>query len=433
MNATTCTDSRPAHTEVVVHAARTLVAVTSPPIADGAVAVADGRIVAVGHRRRLVEEFPGAETTAWDGMLLPGLVNAHTHLQYTAFDAVGSRHHTDYLAWSDAFVAEYERRRHDDWALAARDGVRRALATGTTCIADVVTDLEARDTLADADVAGVAYLEVLGVDLDVWEREGRARLVAALDDASTTTASRVGISPHTPYTVDEPALLAVAQLARARGLRLHVHLGEVDSEEQLYRTGTGPLAERMRRIVPPTWRLYADAGSGLGIAGYARRCGLLGPDSHIAHGVHLGADDRAILRDLGTSVALCPRSNAVVGVDAPPVAALLADGVDIAVGTDSLASSPSLDLMEDLAELHRLARRQGYRGDDLADRLLRAATIDGARALGLADLVGALEPGLRADMAVFAIEPGDDPVEAIVTAGGGRCVAAITAGVVRGD
>lgn len=442
--------------QVTVHRASVVLPVDGPGIADGAVAVRGDRIVVVGGFDDVMDVHPDGEVVAWDGVMTPGLVNAHTHLQYTGFAELGHTIHASFLTWSDAFIGHYDRWRqgalrlhgaatgepstvhvagHEivvgDWHAAARAGAELGLASGTTAFADVVTDFEVRDVLAELGLAGVAYLELLGLDEPRWQA-AEAELRAAIEAARRSPAFEIGVSPHTPYSVDEPVLRASAALARELRLRLHVHLAEVDGEQEFYRTATGPLAERLARIVPDTWYLLAQGGTGLGAGEFADRCDLLGPDSHVAHGVHLDADDRRLLRERATVVALCPRSNEVVGTGVPPVAALLEEGNEIAVGTDSLSSSPSLDVLEDVARLHELAREQGYRRDDLAERLLRAASLGGATAMGMGHHIGALRVDARADLAIFDVTT--EPTEAVrqlVTAGAGRCIGVVAAGVVR--
>ena len=173
----------------------------------------------------------------------------------------------------------------------------------------------------------------------------------------------------------------MADLARELGVRLHVHVGESDGEDDFYRHGKGSLAERLLQVVNRPLPVLERGGTGLGTAAFARSLGLLGPTCHIAHGVYLGPEGRAIMAAEGTIVALCPRSNRIVGIASPPVAEYLREGVPFAVGTDSLASSPSVDLLADVAELRRLALADGYTEGDLDARLLRAATITGAEVL----------------------------------------------------
>lgn len=415
---------------MTAHTADAVVPVAAPPLVDGAVVVDGDRIVAVGRRDDVLAAHRIDDVVEWSGVLAPGLVNAHTHLQYTSFTAVGATPFPSYVHWADRFVEEYAGRRGDDWRATALDGVAAGLRSGTTCFGDVVTDEPALDVLVAADVPGVAYLEIIGVDAERWAGGLEAQVTEILTAAPRAAHSHVGLSPHAPYSVAEPVLRDASALARRLGVRLHTHLAEIDSEDELYRSGTGVWADRIRPRHDRGWPQFAAGGVGLGAAEYAAACGLLGPDAHVAHGVYLGREGRRVLAAAGTSVALCPRSNLTVGIDPPPVADFLREGVPFCVGTDSLGSNASLDLLADVRLLHELARDAGYRGPDLAARLVRAATLDGARALGLADDVGALTSGRRADLAVWDVDP-QRPLEALVTEGPGRCAATIVAGAVR--
>lgn len=410
-----------------LHTADLVVPVSSPPMPRGAVVIEGETIVALGSLADMLAAHPSAEVTTWEGTLVPGLVNAHTHLQYTSFASVGAGRHQSYVHWSEAFVQEYDLRRGEDWAVTARAGIAQGLRAGVTAYGDVVTDVEAMTALSDSGVAGVAYFEIIGVPLERWDEEVRQRVTDILTSTPTSSAFRVGLSPHTPYTVDEPVLVDAADLARSLGVRLHVHLAEVDSEDAYYRTGTGPLVDRIIMRVGRPWSVVARGGSGMGAAEYARACGLLGPDTHMAHGVYLDREGREILDRSGTYVALCPRSNLTVGGDPPPIADYLRENRRIAVGTDSLGSSQSLDLLEDVALLAELAAKGGYAEADLEDRLLEAATLGGAAALGLDQVIGSLDPGKRADFAVFAVGSVPD----LVRRGGGNCVGTVTAGSIR--
>jgi cytosine/adenosine deaminase-related metal-dependent hydrolase len=218
-----------------------------------------------------------------------------------------------------------------------------------------------------------------------------------------------GLSPHAPYSLDAEPLLDIPDIVRAHGGRLHIHLGESHFEGA--RT-TGPSGEAhvdWRFAGVESFRALREQGYGASATEFVDRLGVLGPDCHVAHGVYMTAEDRALLRARGTSVALCPRSNEVIGLEAPPVAAYLAEGSPIAVGTDSLSSSPSLDPMADVAALARIAREQGYAAADLHERLLAAATFGGARAMGIdigPDRLGHLAVGAIADLAGFPMAVG---------------------------
>ncbi|MFJ4219646.1 amidohydrolase family protein [Curtobacterium luteum] len=430
---------------VVVHAARVVVPMTAPPIADGAVAVRDGRILHVGDRTWVVDQLSanGVPFTErrWRGALLPGLVNAHTHLQYTGMASVGRGQYAGFEDWAAAFNTDYAQ--PHDWAAEAAAGARASLASGVTSVADVVTDIEAATALEDHGLGGIAYWEVMDWENAAWQEHGRDQVLGEL--ARIPTAPGAGLSPHAPYSLEVAPLLELPDIVRQRGLRLHLHLGEAAFEGE--RTALEPVpgldgvvgvghGADWHLANVPSFRAMRALGFGASATSFVDRLGVLGPDCHIAHGVYMTAADRALLRARGTAVALCPRSNAVIGLDPPPVADYLREGSPIAIGTDSLSSSPSLDLMADVTALHRIARAQGYRGHDLHERLLAAATLGGAHAMGLAvgpDRTGHLAVGARADLAVFDVDARTvpDALAELVEDGSGRAVATIVRGRVR--
>ncbi|WP_214410681.1 amidohydrolase family protein [Sphaerisporangium fuscum] len=411
----------------VIHTAPLVVPISRPPVRDGAVAVRGGRVVAVGPRREVLSG--GGEEVRWPGVIVAGLVNAHTHLQFTRMAEVGRQVYDSFEEWSNAFDAVYFSSAGADWAAGAREGARLALRHGTTAVADVVTDIEAMPVPAQAGLAGISYLEVLGDTDESWQRTGRDHFVSTVGRLRGSEGM-VGISPHAPYTLDTGVLADLAVLARRFRLRQHIHLLESAHEREYTVSGTGPIAQLVREL-GFDFEILRAGGTGHGPVAFLDKLGLLGPHCHVAHGVHLDAEERALLRERGVSVALCPRSNRTLGLDGPPVAALLSEGNPIAVGTDSLASSPSLDLLEDVRVLHALAREQGYREPDLARRLVEAATAGGARALGLdggPGRIGCLEAGTRGDFAVFGVDPDErDPYRTLIEDGPGRCVATVTA------
>ncbi len=413
---------------VRVFSASLVLPVTAPPIADGAVAVRDGRVVHVGERRWVLDtlEERGQDFSEVhdDGVLLPGLVDAHTHLQYTGMAEVGQRRYHGFEDWASAFDALYAA--GHDWKADAVAGAARLLAAGVTAVADVVTDLEAVGVLSEVGMHGIAYWEVMSWQDAPWRRYGRAQVEAELDRIPPSPGA--GLAPHAPYSLDTVPLHEIPDIVRERGLRLHIHLGESQFEGERVPADGGERHENWRFAGVQSFRALRELGFGTSATEFVDRLGVLGPDCHIAHGVYMTQRDRRLLRLRGTSVALCPRSNEVIGLEPPPVADYLREGNAIAVGTDSLSSSPSLDLMADVAALCRLARAQGYGGEDLHERLLAAATLGGARALGL-DVgprrLGQLGVGAAADLAFFDISAGS-PAEAIaelVEAGAGRCVA----------
>lgn len=408
-----------------VLAATWVVPVASPPIRSGAVVVTDELIDWVGPLSRLPGDFAHLPVERFDGVLTPGLVNAHTHLQYTGFAELGRGRFTDFEDWSAAFEVVYDAVQDaDEWRRASRRGAVLALESGTTQLAEIVTDDEARGALEEFGLGGIEYLEAIAEVERRWSGGGRERFLARLAESSAVEA---GISPHAPYSLDGDVIRDLVSIALERGLRIHSHVAESSVESRLYSHGDAAVLE-IYGDLRDEFELVRRGGAGQTTATYAESVGLLGEYSHLAHAIYLDRAERDLLLATETRIALCPRSNSVIGLDAPPVAAYLEEGHDIAVGTDSLASSPSLDLMGDVAALARLARAQGYRGGDLAERLFHAATRGGARALGRPD-GGALQSGAIADIAVFDIDPADgDVLEALVNRGEGTCVMTIVRG-----
>ncbi len=421
--------------EIVVHSADLVLPVTSPRIRDGAVAVRDGRILHVGDRRWVLDALAERGATFreehWDGAIAPGLVNAHTHLQYTRMTEVAERHYTGFDDWGDAFDVAYEAGEHD-WAGAAADGARMSLAAGVTAAADVVTDEPALSALHDAGMHGIAYWEVYGASNEDWTPEARDEVLERIRRIPTPPGA--GVSPHAPYSLDVQPLLELPDLVREEGLRLHIHLAEAHMERE---RGTGsPGHETWPELGADSFRALRSRGIGVSSTQFVDHLGVLGPDCHIAHGVYVSAADRALLRARGTSVALCPRSNEIIGLDMPPVADYLREGNAVAVGTDSLSSSPSLDPLADVALLYRVARQQGYAERDLHQRLFSAVTLGGATALGLhvgKRRIGQLGVGALADLALFDIDARDPDaaLAQLVEDGAGRCARTIVAGEER--
>ncbi len=408
-------------------AADWIVPVTSDPIENGAVVVEGDRIVWLGPLDQLPEQWAGVPVERWAGVLTPGLVNAHTHLQYTYFDEVGRGKYTSFEHWSDVFGDVYNAVLDpEEWRAAALDGARQGVQTGTTVFAEIVTNDEARGALGVVHAGGIEYLEAIGEFNSRWESGGRARFVAWLSEPSAVPC---GISPHAPYSLDGDVITDLVGIATERGMRVHSHLGESSVEADLYRDGVSTVLTAYGDL-RDEFELVRRGGVGNTTAGYADSIGLLNEHTHVAHGIYLDRADRDLALSRGTQIALCPRSNTVIGLDDAPVAAYLMEGHEIAVGTDSLASTPSLDLMADVHELAVLARAQGYTADDLDRRLIRAATLGGAKAMGLDGAgYGTLAVGGPADLAVFDVTVTDRNVEAALVAHGeGSCTLTVCAG-----
>ena len=403
-----------------VYRARWLIPASGPVIEDGALVAAGGRIVRVGRWSELqahvgaedaVEHFP-------DAALLPGFVNAHTHL---ALSDMGGRLRPtkNFAAWLGRLTARLWARGRDAARKAVRLGVEQSLAAGTVAAADMAHD-PACDVPADeARGRWTVFRELLGFGPDGIRRVEKA--AAALErirggqdcppresrgrHQAGRPRIRPGLGPHAPYTASVEVFLAARRAADARGWPLTAHLHETEDEIAFTERGEGTLHTWMLRlrILPADWRpagvrpirMLADAGF------------FWGPVL-VAHANYLTDDDIAVLAASGSSVAFCPRSHAFFKHRDHPWRRLLAAGVNVCLGTDSLASSPSLSVLDE-------ARFLFAQGGAEPQVLLEMATRRGARALGLETEIGDLRAGLRPEFCAVAVPAAaQEPLEAIL-------------------
>ena len=355
----------------------------------------------------------------WDGIITPGLINAHTHLQYTNMAEVGRGTYDRFRAWELGFNEVYEKLQETrPWKESSYQGARMMVEAGTTAAADIVTDPEAVGALTSQGMHGIAYWEVMGWHNDDWKTEGIAELISNLGHMHHAGLPSIGISPHAPYTLETEPFVDLPDIARQLDMRLHIHLSETPIEAGEHEsTLTTYSAADWRDGQWDSYKQLKAAGKGASAIQFVDQLGSLGPDVHIAHGVWVDAEDRRILRQRGVGVALCPRSNriTVTGKDAP-IRQYLEEGNLLAIGTDSLSSSPSLDVLDDAAMVYDLAREQGYTRDDLTHRIIRMITIGGAEEMGLhvgAGRIGQINAGATADLAFFDIPVGTDSPQAI--------------------
>ncbi|HZR91134.1 MAG TPA: amidohydrolase family protein [Gaiellaceae bacterium] len=391
--------------------------VGAPPLRDGAVAIEDGRIAAVGPQSEL-----GRGRRYEDAVIAPGLVNCHSHLEYAVYAGFGDGL-ADFSDWIGVHVERKRRLEPADVLDVARLGAAECLACGVTTVGDCSFTGAAASACAELGLRATVFLEVFGADPDAAIRrfgELRDRAEPALSERV-----RLGVSPHAPYTTSAAVYEACAEL----GLPTATHLSESESELAYLIEGGGPWRRLADMLVEPPRttgpRLLERVG--------ALRRGLVA-----AHCVAVDEAEIDLLAAHGVAVAHCPRSNALLGCGAAPLRALLDRGVAVGLGTDSPASSPSFDMFEELRAAVALARARERRPDALGAReALELATIGSARTLGLDAEIGSLEPGKRADLVVVSLAgspflPWEDPEAALVLGGDAdRVLATVVGGEVR--
>jgi cytosine/adenosine deaminase-related metal-dependent hydrolase len=348
----------------------------------------DGRIAAVGPEAVVPRPADAAAEDFGDALLLPGLINTHTHLELTGLD--GGTPEPEFGAWIRRVREIKAARAPEAFLAAARRGLADCWAAGVTTVADTGDSGAVIEALAEAGGSGIAYQEVFGPHPD--QRDASLRgLQEAVERLGRFAGGRVriGVSPHAPYTVSGPLYAATAGWAREAGLPIAVHVAESPAESALLASGMGAFADawRNRGIPMPT-------PLGRSPVAWLEAHGVLSERTLCIHVVQAGPADVRRLACANAAVAHCPLSNRAHGHGEAPLAALLAAGLRVGLGTDSILSVGTLDL---LAEA-RAARALG--GLDAA-RALALCTRDAARALGLEREVGVLTPGRWGDCVVI--------------------------------
>ncbi len=412
-----------------LYRARWVLPRSSEAIEDGAVAVRDAEVIAVGAGDALASRFPGARVEDFgSAVILPGLVNCHTHLELTAMRGYLEAEEGNFLAWLKKLtLARTFRMSEEDLYVSAAWGAVEAARAGITCVGDACSAAtHSMRALRDVGLRGVVYQEVFGPDARM-AREQFERLreqVEGLRGGETELVS-VGVSPHAPYTVSAPLIRLVADYARAENLPVMMHAAESHDESLLLLEGRGIFADNLRE------RGIEWHAPGVSPVQYLARLGLLDARTLLAHCVRVDAGDIETLRASGAGVAHCPKSNAKLGHGRAPFAAFLDAGLKVGLGSDSVGSNNTCDMLEEARFATLLSRASC---DTLADGrtldardALRAATEGGARALDIAGASGVIGEGAQADLCVVSLDgthqlPTYDPARTLVFSSTGRDV-----------
>lgn len=412
----------------ILYSARYLLPIGSAPLEGGALLVDRGRILQVGPAGALRRQHPGLRLCDFgEGILLPPLVNAHTHLELTAFPQWAEQ--LGETSPAGSFVDWIKRvirvKRGTDLNLflpSVRSGISQSLAAGTGAVGDILSYFPARDGYAGSQLRGTVFLETLGRD----PLQGRKILqgIGSLLDERYCGQAQLGLSPHSPYTLSVEYLQAVLDYGRRRRVRRSIHLAESPAESLFLADSAGEIAEILYPLVG--WREMLPPPARRSPVAYLQEAGGLQPETLLVHGVQVNEEDAAELGQAGMSMVLCPRSNARLDVGVAPVELYLRHGVNLALGTDSLASCDSLSVWDEI-----LFARQSYAPWLGPEQLLAMATLQGAKALGLEGELGALRSGWGAHFQLLrpSTLPALDQLEAFLCSPGrSREVAALYLG-----
>ncbi len=393
--------------------ARWVVPVTKPPIENGCLVEQDGVIIYVGD----ADGAPAGEDHDFgEAVLLPGIVNTHTHLELTAMR--GFLEDLCFNDWIDKLRSSRKEALTTEMLLdSARYGIREGLHSGITTYADTCSSGVVMQAMLETGVRGIMFQETFGSGPEQRDASMAALRAKVAELAPLQTdLVKLGISPHAPYTISDVLYRAAAEFSRESGYRMGLHISESAAEVELVRKGTGDFAgewlERGLVVVP-------RARSPIALL---EKNGCLDGSPLLIHCVRLDEEDIATIKRHDCAVAHCPASNAKFGHGIAPLVELLEAGVTVGLGSDSVASNNRMDILEE-ARLAALFQRGARRDERVIPgrQALNLATIGGARALGIDDRVGSLDVGKDADLAVFSlttarVTPIGDVVAAIVFA-----------------
>lgn len=426
--------------------ARWVLPVSSPPMPDAAVVLEGRNIVDVLYRDELGYKYPPEflENLAeeprdyGDAIVMPGLINLHTHLDYSSlhcFDVESSM-----FDWICNLVARSSKWSKEQWQASGAYGVREAALYGTSCVVDSSFTGLSVAALARVGLRAIVGLELFGLRDDesnaAWGQwltkydALRNTPESASRVAMATEKIKLTVAPHAPYTVCPSLWLKATTWSQEKGLPLLAHLSESSQECQWIKSENRRVDEYLtfvKKLFNPSlattdsgileelgqirWR-----GRGVSPVRHLKNYGLLDDNLIAAHAVHLEEGDLQLLAKQDVKIAHCPRSNARLRNGRANIEAFMQSGIKFALGTDGLASNDDLSLLNEarFAVDHHRAHVPELKWS--SEQIVKSMTLDAARIISLSQEIGSIEPGKLADIAVFKIEPteSDNPYDILL-------------------
>jgi len=376
---------------MIIQADRIITRLDRIPLAAGAIVVQYGRIMAIGKDAAMMSKYPDHRIVRMENaVVMPGLVNVHTHLELPLLlDDIGAQNYTD---WVLDLIEKKKFLTQNDYAVAAHRNIASLIRSGTTTVAEISTHGISPLVLGKSGLRAVIFHEIISM---VQDRQ--AFVLPRLRSASRLI--RYGYSPHSPHTVSEIVLRELHRITAKRAIPLCMHVAETTDESRLLQHKKSGLD-----------RLYAAAGWDVTLAPKARSSfeflrslGLLSPAFLAVHAVQADRADIALIKKSGAVIAHCPRSNHEIGVGTMPLKKFLDARISVGLGTDSLASAPTLNLWDEMRYAYQVHRRSGITQKDI----FHMATMGGAGALGMDQETGSLEPGKKADLIAIPLPQRD--------------------------
>ena len=397
----------------MIYKAKYIIPMDGNIIENGEILVRNGNIKLIGSD--FADNFPNTRVVdLGNAVLLPGFVNAHSHIDYTmrrnCRDGLSLWEWIGCLGFRKNIIPEYE-----TVLASAMLGAAECVYSGITCLGDSSFSGVAAEAMESAGLRGTVYREIFGqsMGVDYEERFKHALDAVVYAQAKSPQRLRIGLSPHSVYTTNENVFKLCAKTCTELDIPISFHLAETQAETDYILHGVGSIAEWRKQLG------YEVMVKGITPTRYLNDIGLLQKGVCLAHCVFISDEEIRLIADSGASVAHCPRSNAYLGTGIAPYIDLIASGATVGIGTDSAGSCMRIDFFEEMRfvlGIHRALSKEA--SVILAKDVLKQATIGGAEALGLGDITGTLEAGKRADIIAIDLNdmlPGEDIYLSIIS------------------
>jgi cytosine/adenosine deaminase-related metal-dependent hydrolase len=384
--------------------ARYILPISAAPIENGAIVIEKDKILAVGKHAEIIGKFPETNIDDFgEAAILPGFVNAHSHLEITAMRGFLDEFDGDFYSWLITLTkTRAEKLTDEDIKTAAAFGALEGARAGVTCFGDIGRFGRAGfEALLKNGLRGVLFQETEFSPANETCDEDFARLNEKYLElkAQETALVKAGISPHSPYTVSRALFEKITNYALDENIKISTHAAESDEEHNLLVSGEGFFVEIYKR-----YNLEWCAPNCTPIE-YLAKIGVLEAKPLLAHCVKVSESDIRLIAESGSRVAHCPKSNAKFGHGVAPLEKFLDERIKTGFGSDSVASNNTCDILEEARFATLLARTRGDRQRFLsAEEIIQTATLGGARALGLEDEIGTFETGKQADLIAVSLE-----------------------------
>ncbi|HHT9139130.1 MAG TPA: amidohydrolase family protein [Candidatus Wunengus sp. YC60] len=356
-------------------------------IENGAVAVKGTRIHHVGTFDEIkVPDEIDKIIDLGNAVILPGLINIHTHLDLTNLHN-RIKPTTNFTHWVFQLVGSRIRWKEAEYNTSIEKGIKLSIESGTTTVADIANTEYSFSVLKKSPLRKVVYKEIIALNPD-HAKDVLKKTQSELSAITTDDLFRIGLSPHAPYSVSKELYQAIAQFARETDTPVCTHIAETRDEIEFLTKGTGsfPTLLRQLRAIADNWQ-----PPGLIPIQYLNETGIFSNRPILIHCNYVTDEEISLIKFSGASVAFCPRSHHFFGHTNHPFQKLLDNGINVGLGTDSLASNDTLSILDEMKflSLHHAI---------LPNTLLTMATVNGAKALGLESKTGQIKEGLQADL-----------------------------------